>query len=748
MMGVTTRRILGLASLVILPIVVSAQSISSEDLATIERMRAEKSAAGSSGSRGVTGEGVRSSVMDRSGEVDPNESTLPPDSTRKKLRLQNASLQDSAIRDSLSGLERYGRSIFKKADPSMFASHAGAVGGGYLLGPGDEIILTMWGQKEGRYQLVLDREGQIHLEGVGVVSLNGQSLASASDILRKRLNRIYAGIGAGQMDLTLGKLKQVRIFVVGHVEQPGSFLLSGNTSILAAVYQAKGPTEIGSEREVEIVRGKTRTKADLYDFLFRGQSGSQTLQDGDVVLVPPHGPLVQIKGDVGRPAVYELLASEGAKELLGYAGGIRSTAATTNMLVQRIFENGRRDVLTLPSPTSVLSGPPAPLRDGDVVQVFRGNDPALSTVAIVGRVRFPGSYPIGEGMRASDLIKLSGGPTKDAFEGRVILSRLLVGKLRSFQRFSILQADTSLLQNGDSLFVFDRTELALHDSVRISGAVRRPGYYPWREGMTAKDLILMSGGGIWGAEMSQLRLETPRNGAPSLIDVFQIDSGLTNGKADRVLSPKAHLAVPLNPLAHSLDLVQVKGWVVQPGVYALEGNGERLSSLWKRIGGLREDAYLSGASFLRMTDSTYSRIQIDFTKALAEPGSTNDLALHPGDSIFVPARPATVSVKGRVNSPANILWREGKSWRWYIQQAGGFSDSADGDRVYVRYADGTIQTRDNGISDSPTPGSEVIVPFRVPPKPTTVTEMLSAVNLILGTVIAGLTIYVLTQTNK
>ncbi|MBK8801078.1 MAG: SLBB domain-containing protein [Fibrobacteres bacterium] len=630
----------------------------------------------------------------------------------------------------------------------MFASHAGAVGEGYLLGPGDEIILTIWGQKEGRYQLVLDREGQIHLEGVGVVSLNGQSLASASDILRKRLNRIYAGIGAGQMDLTLGKLKQVRIFVVGHVEQPGSFLLSGNTSLLAAVYQAKGPTAIGSERVVEIVRGKTRIKADLYDFLFRGQSTAPTLQDGDVVLVPPHGPLVQIKGDVGRPAIYELLVSEGAKELLGYAGGLQSTAATTNIVVQRIFENGRRDFLTLPTPAAVLEGAPAPLRDGDVVQVYPGNDPALATVAIVGRVRFPGAYPIREGMRASDLIGLSGGPTRDAFEGRVILSRRTTGNLRSFQRFSMTQADTCLLQNGDSLVVFDWTEMTLHDSVRVSGAVRRPGYYPWREGMTAKDLILMSGGGIWGADLSNLRLETPQEGAPSRIEVFQIDTGLASGKADRSIFPKAHLAVPLNPRARSLDLIQVRGWVVQPGVYALESNGERLSSLWKRIGGLREEAYLSGASFLRMTDSSYSRIQIDFPLALSEPGSTNDLALHPGDSIFVPARPATVFVRGRVNSPANILWREDKSWRWYIQQAGGFSDSADAERVYVRYADGTIQTRDNGIADSPTPGSEVIVPFKVPTKPTTVTDMLSAVNLILGTVIAGLTIYVLTQTKN
>ncbi len=736
------RRIPSLVLMALLPVAAIAQTVSQEDLIAIERLRAERSAGATSGSRSQVQEPARSNVVDRTGAVDPDESSLPIDSLQRKSRMV-ATRKDSIAGDSVQGMERYGRSVFRNADPSMFASHAGAVGEGYLLGPGDEVILTMWGQKEGRYQLVLDREGQIHLEGVGMVSLNGQTLASASDILRKRLNRIYAGIGAGQMDLTLGKLKQVRVFVVGHVERPGSFLLSGNTSLLAAVYQAKGPTLVGSERMMEIVRGRNRIKVDLYDFLFRGQSSSHTLQDGDVVMVPPHGPLVQIKGDVQRPAIYEILPTEGAKELLGYAGGIRSTAASTNMVVQRIFENGRRDFVTIPSPSAVLSGASASLQDGDVLHVFRGNDPAMSTVSILGRVRFPGSYPIRDGMSAADLIQLAGGATRDAFQGRVIVSRFQVGKLRSFHRFSIQQADTALLRNEDTLYVFDQSEMTLADSVRVSGAVRKPGYYPWREGMTAKDLILMAGGGIWGADLSNLRLETPRHGGPSLVEFIQIDSGLSSGKSDRPLSPRAHLAVPLNPNVRSLDLVQVRGWVVQPGVYALEGNGERLSSLWKRIGGLREEAYLSGASFLRMTDSSYSRIQIDFRKALEEPGSTNDLALHPGDSIFVPARPATVSVKGWVNSPANVLWREGKSWRWYIQQAGGFADSSDPARVYVRYADGTIQTRDNGIADSPTPGSEVIVPFKVPPKPTTITDILSSVNLILGTVIAGLTIYVL-----
>lgn len=448
---------------------------------------------------------------------------------------------------------------------------------------------------------------------------------------------------------------------------------------------------------------------------------------------------------MGRPAIYELTEKEGAKELLQYASGTKVTAAATNLLVRRVFENGRKDYVVLPTPVQIQQGGRVPLLDGDLVQVFEGKDPAKASVTVSGQVRFPGSYPLQAGMNAAELITLAGGPTRDAFQGRILLTRRLAANLQGQTRFLLDRADTCRLASEDSLYLFDVTELAHRDSVLITGAVLHPGQYPWREGMQVKDLVLMAGGGIWGADLSHVRLESPVEGAGSSIVVLEVDTSLRSGSTDHLLSPKSHVAIPLDPKARLLELVQVQGQVVQPGSYALTQNGERLSSLWKRIGGLRSEAYLGGAVFLRRTDSNISRIQIDFEKALSEKEETNDLALHAGDSIYVPARPATVSVKGRVNSPANILWREGKSWRWYVQQAGGFADSADMERLYVRYADGTIQTRDNGISDLPTPGSEVIVPFKVPPKATTMTDMLSGVNLILGTLIAGLTLYLLME---
>jgi protein involved in polysaccharide export with SLBB domain len=686
-------------------------------------------------------------VTDSKGEVSPQEGSVKVDSLDSIAATRHR--PPKPPKDTTGPnqvLRRYGQSVFKDADPSLFASHVGAVGSNYQLGPGDELILTLWGQKEARYQLVLDRDGQTSIEGIGVVSLNGQTVATATDLLRQRLQRIYSGMGSGRvsMDLTLGKLKQIRAFVVGDVVRQGGYLLSGNTSVLAALYQAKGPSPLGSERELEIVRGKTRIRVDLYDYFFRGQKPTgDVLQDGDVVRVPPHGPLVAIRGDVGRPAIYELKGKEGAKELLEYAGGILPSTANAPLTVLRVFENGRTDAVARPTPQEILAGAAAPLRDGDTAFVAHGKDPSSATVAVGGQVRFPGVFPISAGSTAADFLRESGGPARDAYTGRVLLSRRLTDGSREQLRFSLESAASVEISAQDSLWVYDITQIINKDSVRISGAVKKPGFYLQQEGMTVKDLILKAGGFQWGADWSNIRLETPVPGqSESKVEILALDSSLGAASADKPLSARSHVAVPFDPHTDSLEMVEVRGWVGRPGRYTLLHSGEKLSSLWTRVGGLQQDAYLSGARLIR-GDAQTGRIQINFENGVKDKGGFDDLPLRGGDSIYVPMRPATVAVHGRVNSPANIVWREGKSWKWYIQQAGGFSDSADEDKVYVRFADGSVQTREVGIDDDPNPGSDIVTPFKAPPEPTTAKDFLSGMNLLLGTLIAGITVYLL-----
>lgn len=670
--------------------------------------------------------------------LDPEEGKVRPRPPRDTL--------DTAAESKLDSTLRWGQKVFRSGNLEQAASHVGAIGPEYALGPGDELILTLWGQKEARYELQVDRDGQIFLEVVGQVSLNGQTLRSAESLLRRRLAKAYSGLnsGATQMDLTLGKLRQVRAYVLGDVEQPGSFLLSGNTSVLAALFLAKGPTDLGTERVVEVRRGKDARQIDIYDYLARGIKPSRDiLQDGDLVWVPRRGKVVEIRGEVGRPGRYELLEQEGAKDLLQFAGGVNASTAQAKVTVQRIFEGGRRDAVLLPSPTEILAGASAPLRDEDQVHVFAGRDSSNASVTVEGEVRFPGTYPYSPGLTLEQAVQAAGGPSDAAYRWRALITRRLPDGSQGLLHHDLEDGSGPALQPRDQILLRNRYELLQPDSVTLSGAVKEPGNYPWKSGMTVKDLILMGGGFRREAESGRLRLETRIPGdSLSKVEWLHLDSSLKSASADHPIDAGSHLAVPGDSSFRSLDLVEVRGWVARPGRYALTNPQERLSQVIERAGGIRSGGYLEGARLLR-GETGGSRIQIQFPEAIGKPGSRDDIPLRGGDTIEIPKRPATVEVRGRVNSPGNIVWEEGRSWKWYIQQAGGLADSSYEDGTYVEYADGSVQTNEEGIERKPNPGSRVTVPFRKPPDPVKLTDVLGALNAVLATVIAGLTIIVL-----
>ncbi len=223
-----------------------------------------------------------------------------------------------------------------------------------------------------------------------------------------------------------------------------------------------------------------------------------------------------------------------------------------------------------------------------------------------------------------------------------------------------------------------------------------------------------------------------------------MDSSLTASAADHPIEAAAHLAIPFDPQFNELEYVEVLGWVMRPGRYSLARPDERLSEILERTGGLKSEGYLEGAKLIR-GEADGARIQVRFKDALAQPGGKDDLALRDGDTIIVPKIPATVEVRGRVNSPGHIVWQKGRKWNWYIEQAGGMADSANSDGIYVQFADGSVQTKSSGILEKPNPGSVINVPFRKPPEPISFKDTLSGINAVLATVIAGLTIMVLLQ---
>jgi len=763
------------------------------------------------------------------------------------------------------GSMRWGQRFFQLGDASMAASHVGAIGPEYALGPGDELILTLWGQKEGRFSLELDRDGQVSLELVGVVSLNGQTLKSAEELLRKRLTRIYAGLADGttQMDLTMGKLKQIRVYVVGDVVKPGSFLLSGNTSVLAALFQARGPNDLGTERLIEVRRGGGLQKIDLYDYLARGRKPARDmLQDGDLIRIPPKGAEVQIQGDVHRPGAYELLESEGVKELVGYAGGFRSTVSNQAIVAVRLFPGGRRDVVQLGTPSDLRQGKPAPLQDQDQVMVYAGNDPTQATIVLQGEVRFPGLYPwtpgltIGKalgmagglspaalsgmaylkrgrfdgsvslmrdtldaqghsarlvmpldtiqilnrfafvsggqvsisgavrnpqsvayrtGMTLRDLVIQAGGfrkveapagtidtaasllksvaDTAGAFRldsllwfpaGHAFVRRLTPNGLHRYERFALAPVPDVPLAQGDQVQIVDLQAHSVARAVYVAGQVPNPGRLDATLGLTVRDAILQAGGFLPGADPRYTRLEVGKDSGGAVVRLLHLDSALTTEDADLVLSDRSLLAIPRRLDREPMEEVVLGGEVLRPGVYALQRFDEPISSLIARAGGLQRTAFVEGGRLIRSDYGASGRVVVDFARLLRKPGSRYDLGLRAGDSLFFPRRPTTVTVVGRVNDPGLVTWQDGASWKDYVEMAGGFQDSANEAGVFVRQPDGRIQTRGLGIDD-PLPGAQVVVPFRKPPEPVGVKDVFSGLNLILTTLVAGVTIYALLQ---
>jgi polysaccharide biosynthesis/export protein len=649
----------------------------------------------------------------------------------------------------LSDTLRFAQAIFQRGNPSLFASYVGAVGANYQLGAGDQVLLTLWGQKEARYELTLDRSGQVSIEGVGMVSLNGLSLRDAQTLLQKRLTRIYAGMSNGQvsMDLTMGKLRQIRVFMTGDVENPGSYMLSGNTNVFNALYQAKGPSNLGSERKIEIIRGTVHHEVDLYDYLFRGRRTSvDALQDGDIVRVPVHGPVVQVRGDVGRPGRYEMLASESAKELFSYCGGVTSTTAGQNVVVSRIFDNGRREAVLLPSALDLAKGKAtAKFQDGDELLVYKGSDPSRQTVFMVGEVRFPGAYPLQPGMTVADLVKQAGGYSEKVYEGAAQVMRRRPDSSFAAIKIGVLPVATLALQAGDSVRFYNRYEMVSRGIVVLSGAVRKPGAYILDSGMTAKDLVLRGGGFLKDADFRHARVEFPLDTSHGArVEILVIDSSLASGGADLVLADGAHLAIPFLPILKVLEIITVQGMVNHPGSYALLSPQERISSILKRAGNIRPEGYASGARLIR---KGLGRVSINVESALREPGSYNDLELRAGDTLLVPQTPATVKVSGRVYNPGNIPWKPKRDWKWYVSQAAGMTDSSDAGKVYLRLADGSVQTVEYGIDSLPDPGSEIVVPFAKPPEALKYSDIISAVGATVSIVLTALTIYMLVSKN-
>ena len=623
----------------------------------------------------------------------------------------------------------------------------------YRLGPGDEVIIDIWGTSEASIRKTIAPDGFINIPNVGLLTLNGMTVKEAESYLRKKLGQIYPIDGedaASDLKLTLGNIRTIQINVTGEVEVPGTYNISSLANVYNALYTAGGVGKLGTLRKIQLVRkGKLKAEVDLYDFILNGvMPEGLALEDGDVINVPLYVSRVNIEGSVKRPMFYEMKEGETVQNILDYAGGFTGDAYRTN--VNLVRQNGvEYQVFTVDSPLYSAFI----LKDGDALTVGTLIDRYENRLEVKGAVYRPGVYQLSEEINTiTQLIAKADGLKGDAFTDRVLIHREredLTLEVISVDLKAVLDGTSPdvVLHRNDVIYIPSIYDISDIGTITIAGEVANPGVFVFAENMTVEDIIMQAGGLLQSASTVKIdvsrRVKNPASTEQpdSVATVFTRsfnDGYAIAEELDFVLQPYDYVNVRRSPGYAAQDKVRVSGEVIFPGEYVLTHKNERLSDLVKRAGGLNKWAYVRGSRLIRHTlaeernrtragmtvlttgkDSvnvenldlgeTYS-VGIDLEAALAAPGSDADLVLRQDDILLIPEYINTVKISGNVMYPNVVAYNSGMSVRDYVTMAGGYGYRSKKNKAYVIYMNGTIARARQMSKNVVEPGCEIVIP--------------------------------------
>lgn len=693
--------------------------------------------------------------------------------TAGSMDVVNEVINDPTIsqNDSLSSRLVYGRNIFTNRLLTFEPNENMATPRNYRLGPGDELIIDIWGTNEATIRQEISPEGNIMISQIGPVYLNGLTISEAGTKIRGVLSRKYAGVSGdnpeSQISVTLGQIRTIQVNVMGEVAVPGTYRLSSFSTVFHALYRAGGVSSIGSLRNIRVMRGgREAARVDVYEYLLKGaMSDDIRLEEGDVILVPAYEQLVNIDGNVKRPMYYEMKAGETLAALLNYAGGFSGDAYTKEVRVVR--RTGRENHLFSVEEASYASWQ---VEDGDAVTVGAILDRFANRVEIRGAVYRPGMYELGGTLNTvRELVARAEGLTGDAFQSRVLLTREredLTHEVIAIDLEGVLSGRLPdiPLQREDVLVIPSIHELEAKGAFTVSGEVSRPGVYPYAENTTLEDLLVQAGGLLESASTVKVdvsrRLKDPASQESgkeiSKVFTFSVKEGyVIDGTPGFLLEPFDVVEVRRSPGYQVQRRVTIAGEAVFAGGYTLTTKNERLSDLVKRAGGLTKEAYVRGGRLIRQMNeeeraqrqaaldmalmnsgsdsvsvaklrlSDRYTVGIELDKALAHPGSDYDVVLREGDYLYIPEYISTVKITGEVQFPNTVTYLAGKSVSYYIDQAGGYGKMAKKRRAYVVRMNGTVTQLKRFRKGQIEPGSQIIVPSKKERKGVSIAEIMS-----------------------
>ena len=694
----------------------------------------------------------------------------------------------------------FGRDIFNNKDLSFEPNMNIATPQNYRLGPGDAVIIDIYGASQKTIESTVSPDGEVTIEGYGPVSVSGLTVAQANARLRNTVGSRYR---SSRIKLTVGQTKTIMVNVMGEVKIPGTYTLSAFATVFHALYMAGGTNDLGTLRNIKVYRNnRLVTVVDIYDYILNGKlTGNVRLADNDVIVVGPYDCLVTIAGKVKRPMIYEMKKNESVNSLLKYSGGFAGDAYKKSVRVNR--KTGREK-----SVYNVEEFDFANFRidDGDSVSVDSILPRYANTVEIKGAVFRPGMYNLGEQINSvRTLIEHAEGLTEDAFTNRAVMHRM-----KQDRNLEVISVDLAGIMSGklpdiplkenDVLFIPTRQDKSIERTLTIRGEVQYPGVYKYAENETVEDFVLQAGGLTDKAstvnvmvsrrvkDATALRPDSiiAQNFTLSLKDGFVID-----GKEGFKLMPFDEVLIRKSPAYSEQQNVAIEGEVMFGGAYALSRRNARLSDLFLKAGGATDQAYIKGARLIRRANATErermqavlkmqreqqqknllqlaasssngSNLQqiaqgaqnaelekfnvpdeypvgIDLAEALANPGSDADVVLREGDRLVVPQYNGTVKINGAVMYANTVAYEKGKSVNYYINEAGGYASDATKRKAYIIYMNGKVAKVGRGTKVMP--GCEIVVPAKLKRK------MSVAETMSLGTSMSSIAAMIATIAN-
>ena len=673
------------------------------------------------------------------------------------------------VDNKINGKRVFGRDIFNKKNLTFEPAMNVGTPASYVVGPGDKVNLDIFGASQKSQSLEVSPDGAIVVEGYGPIHIGGMTVSQANAKIKEELGQRYK---TSSIRMTVGQTRTVQVNVMGEVAAPGSYPLSAFSTVFNALYMAGGVNGLGTLRNIKLYRGgRLLTTVDVYDYILNGRlTGNVRLQDNDVIVVGPYDCIVDVAGLVKRPMAYEMKPNESVATLLKYAGGFANKAYTSAVRLHRT--SGERY-----SAYNVKEFDFSQFRlaDGDSLIVDSIQGRYENTVEIQGGVFHPGMYDLSSCNTVRSLIEAAGGLSEDAFTAHAVLHRMKEDRTRRVISVDVdgIMAGTVAdlpLENEDELYIPFRKEMLSQRTLTIFGEVQFPGTYEYADDMTIEDFILQAGGPTDAASTARVDVSrritdpgaTTSDKTIAQTFTFSIKEGfVVDGDKSFTLHPYDEVFVRKSPGYQPQRNIRVEGEVMFEGTYSLPTKNLRLSDAIKAAGGVTAEAYVRGArverllnederfrvaSLMKMaqqqagsgldpskisgTDSVYY-VGINLDKALENPGSDYDIILREGDRLVVPEYTGTVKINGNVMYPNTVAYSEGKDYKWYVNQAGGFGNRARKSRTYILYQNGTV-TRAKGSSKIE-PGCEIIVPTKTSTAQQTISNIGS-----LGTSLASI----------